>query len=105
MFMNRPRGGRSTMTLFCTLMPEAASYKECAPQDLRFAVIGFGKMGILHSGILNLARAKYEGKAYAVASASTKPHGMRENFQKLSHAFLSRRSEQTPLHAELLSSS
>lgn len=44
------------MTLLCTLMPEAASYKECAHQDLRFAVIGFGKMGILHSGILNLLK-------------------------------------------------
>ncbi len=37
-------------------MPEVASYKECAPQDLRFAVIGFGKMGILHSSILNLLK-------------------------------------------------
>jgi predicted dehydrogenase len=44
------------MTLLCTLMPEAASYKQCTPQDLRFAVVGFGKMGILHSGILNLLK-------------------------------------------------
>lgn len=37
-------------------MPEAADYKGCINHDLRFAVIGFGKMGILHSGILNLLK-------------------------------------------------
>jgi hypothetical protein len=67
-------------------------------------------VNVLASGVLNLDEAieyiaKYEDKVYAVASASTKPHRIRENFRKLSHAFLSGRSEQTPLHAELLSSS
>jgi predicted dehydrogenase len=37
-------------------MPEIANYAEYVQQDLKFAVIGFGKMGILHSGILNLLR-------------------------------------------------
>jgi len=36
------------------LMPEATNCLEYDRMDLRFAVIGFGKMGILHSGILNL---------------------------------------------------
>jgi len=36
------------------LMPEVAGYAARAEQDLRVAVIGFGKMGILHSSILNL---------------------------------------------------
>jgi len=36
------------------LMPEAEDYRDHICQDLRFAVIGFGKMGILHSAILNL---------------------------------------------------
>jgi len=37
-------------------MPEVANYTECSNQDPRLAVIGFGKMGILHSGILNLLK-------------------------------------------------
>ena len=35
-------------------MPEMLDPRQSASQDLRFAVIGFGKMGILHSSILNL---------------------------------------------------
>ncbi len=41
------------------LMPELANYTEYIDQNLKFAVIGFGKMGILHSGILNLLRPNY----------------------------------------------
>jgi predicted dehydrogenase len=37
-----------------TLMPEITNYNEYTDQDLSLAIIGFGKMGILHSGILNL---------------------------------------------------
>jgi predicted dehydrogenase len=36
------------------LIPEVAGYSKRAGADLRVAVIGFGKMGILHSAILNL---------------------------------------------------
>lgn len=36
------------------LMPEVTGYTKRAGEDLRVAVIGFGKMGILHSSILNL---------------------------------------------------
>ena len=35
-------------------MPEAAEYPDYAPRDLGFGVVGFGKMGVLHSGVLNL---------------------------------------------------
>lgn len=35
-------------------MPEVADYEHYVHQDLRCAIVGFGKMGILHSGILNL---------------------------------------------------
>jgi len=42
--------------LVTELMPEAANYAEYTEQDLKFAVIGFGKMGILHSGILNMLK-------------------------------------------------
>ena len=44
------------VTLTTKLMPELADYAECIQQDLKFAVIGFGKMGVLHSGILNLLK-------------------------------------------------
>jgi predicted dehydrogenase len=37
-------------------MPELVDYAGCIQQDLKFAVIGFGKMGVLHSGILNLLK-------------------------------------------------
>jgi len=42
------------MDLACFLVPELVGYKDFTRQDLKFAVIGFGKMGILHSAILNL---------------------------------------------------
>ena len=50
-------------------------------------------INVLASGALNLDKAieyiaKYKDKVYACTSASTKPHRIRENFQKLSHAFL-----------------
>jgi predicted dehydrogenase len=38
------------------LMPELTCLSRYIKQDLRVAVIGFGKMGILHSAILNLLR-------------------------------------------------
>ncbi len=37
-------------------MPELINYRRYVSQDLRIAVIGFGKMGILHSTILNLLK-------------------------------------------------
>ncbi len=54
-------------------------------------------VNVLASGTLNLDEAveyigKYKDKVYAVASASTKPHRIRENFLKLSHAFLLEKS-------------
>jgi hypothetical protein len=36
--------------LVTEIMPEVANYAEYIQQDLKFPVIGFGKMGILHSG-------------------------------------------------------
>jgi len=42
------------VTLVTELVPEVANCADYLQQDLKFAVIGFGKMGILHSGILNL---------------------------------------------------
>jgi predicted dehydrogenase len=44
----------SVASLASTLIPETANYADYLRQDLRFAVVGFGKMGILHSSILNL---------------------------------------------------
>jgi predicted dehydrogenase len=35
-------------------MPEVGNYEHYVHQDLRSAIVGFGKMGILHSGILNM---------------------------------------------------
>jgi len=39
------------------LMPEITDYQVYRDQDLKCAVVGLGKMGILHSGILNLLRS------------------------------------------------
>ena len=64
-------------------------------------------INVLASGTLNLDEAieyiaKYKDKVYAVASASTKPYRIRENFQKLSQAFLLGKGEQTSLHPAAL---
>jgi len=48
-----PSGTASTLIPFSELMPEVAGYDECCG-GLSFGVIGFGKMGVLHSAILNL---------------------------------------------------
>jgi len=42
------------LSLASTLVPEIADNADYLRQDLKFAVVGFGKMGILHSSILNL---------------------------------------------------
>jgi len=44
------------VTLTTELMPELADYAECIQQNPKFGVVGFGKMGMLHSGILNLLK-------------------------------------------------
>jgi len=40
----------------CTLLPEAVKYEKFLSLDLKVAIVGFGKMGILHSGILNMLK-------------------------------------------------
>jgi predicted dehydrogenase len=39
------------------LMPELADFQKSLSSNLRFAIVGFGKMGILHSCILNLLKS------------------------------------------------
>lgn len=55
-------------------------------------------INLLASGALSLDEAieyiaKYKDKIYAVTSASTKPHRIRENFRKLSNAFPSGKAD------------
>jgi predicted dehydrogenase len=45
--------------LALSLAPEIANCAEYVRRDLGFAIIGFGKMGMLHSGILNLLNPKF----------------------------------------------
>ena len=44
------------MSLVSELFPEVLGLEDYVRQDLTFAVIGFGKMGILHGAILNLLK-------------------------------------------------
>ncbi len=39
-----------------SLLPDLLDYEKYVSQDLRFGMVGFGKMGILHSSILNLLK-------------------------------------------------
>jgi len=54
--MHKQNETAPNLVMCALLMPEVLDYEKEVSQDLRFAVIGFGKMGILHSGILNLLR-------------------------------------------------
>lgn len=48
----------SVTTSAYSLVPELAGWSRYVEQELRVAVIGFGKMGILHSAILNLLKPR-----------------------------------------------
>jgi len=49
-------GSEDMPALISRLAPEARRWRDFLPENRNFAVVGFGKMGILHSTILNLLR-------------------------------------------------